>query len=295
MCKDFDNLTGKEKSFITNALALLSANDSWMGSSLVAKLSDDIQIPEARCFFGFYIMQRNIHNELFTVMFDMFTEGFSDKTAILDSLCELSSVSSKKAWVETFITDTQDHFSNRILASAIYSYMSQIIVLDSLVFLFKRLEERPFFPGLLRSLSKYQRDHTQYYEFYKLVLSVLVNKPNQALAERIAKEYVRVEGAVLHDLLNLVGGNVVLLESPLETHLLSKRLEYHADQCLVGLGFSPVYKTKDPLPWIELIMYTEAKKDDIEHGLVSVSTAKQSAPTPKKSNEETVFTLNEDF
>ncbi len=56
-----------------------------MEAGLVAKLSDDIQIPEARCFFGFMIMQRNIHSELFTVMLDMFTEGFSDRDAILDA------------------------------------------------------------------------------------------------------------------------------------------------------------------------------------------------------------------
>ena len=91
---DWDNLPGKDKSFVCTALALLAANDSWLEASLVNKLSDEIQIPEARCFFGFYIMQNNIHDELFNVMYDLFTETFSDKFAILDSAkaCMLSSL-----------------------------------------------------------------------------------------------------------------------------------------------------------------------------------------------------------
>ena len=85
---EWDRMPGKEKSFMTSVLALLSANDKWMGgASLVARLSDEIQIPEARCFFGFLIMQRNIHDELFTLMLDVFTTGFSDRSAILES-CE---------------------------------------------------------------------------------------------------------------------------------------------------------------------------------------------------------------
>ena len=81
----FNALSGKEKSFVTSLVALYASNDAFITENIVSKISDQIQVPEARCFFGFMGMQRNIHDELFTVILDLLTEDYSDKDAILES------------------------------------------------------------------------------------------------------------------------------------------------------------------------------------------------------------------
>jgi ribonucleotide reductase beta subunit family protein with ferritin-like domain len=58
-----------------------------MSSNILAKFSDEIQVPEARCFLGFQQMQQNIHMELLTVLLD----AFSNTTQERDDLLELAS------------------------------------------------------------------------------------------------------------------------------------------------------------------------------------------------------------
>ena len=81
----FDGCTGREKSFISILSSLYSIHGFIIDAPIVAKISDEIQIPEARCYFGFMTMQRNIHDELFTVLLDLFTSDYSDKNAIIES------------------------------------------------------------------------------------------------------------------------------------------------------------------------------------------------------------------
>ena len=281
-----------------------------MGASLVAKLSDDIQIPEARCFFGFQIMQRNIHEELFTVMLDMFTEGFSDRDAILESVkdCTLffakktqplvSAVQAKKAWVERYITDSCDHFSVRVLASAVYNYMFQAVLIDALLHVAKVSElggQKPSLPGLLRSLSKFQRDQRQYFSFFGNILDILKNKPKQALAERMVTEVMSIESMLLDNLLNLSGGSVQLSGTDVNPTLIKERLKMHANICLTSLGFRAPFEVKDPLPWIHAILTREAKKDDVEHGIQMPSKASAAPKAKKQAMETLVFSLSEDF
>lgn len=60
----FVQLAGKQQSLVLQILCLLRTNDDFLQQSAVARLAKDIQSPEARCFFGYVLMQRNIHAEV---------------------------------------------------------------------------------------------------------------------------------------------------------------------------------------------------------------------------------------
>lgn len=47
----FSDLSGKEQSTMMQILIILATNDALIGPSVVAKISHDIQSPEARCIF----------------------------------------------------------------------------------------------------------------------------------------------------------------------------------------------------------------------------------------------------
>ena len=159
----FQSLGGKEKSFCTTLVALYALNDTCVGGNIVAKISDEIQVPEARCFFGFMGMQRNIHVELFTVILDLFTLDYSDKDAILESTSKLNSLSFRKAWVESNITDTTDAFGVRVMAIGIYYQLLYKGLLDVFMHLIKDDDKR--LSGLFKSMSKVSRDFNSYSHF----------------------------------------------------------------------------------------------------------------------------------
>lgn len=272
-------------------VALYAVNDAFLGSNIVAKISDEIQSPEARCFFGYMGMQRNIHDELFTVILDLFTSDYSDKDAILESSSKLTCLSMRKAWVESNITDTTDSFAMRITAVGIYYHMLYKGLMDVFMHLLKDNEKR--IPGLFKSVSKVSRDFNSYSHFMDIISSHLIKKASQMQAIKMVQEIIQIESKVVDDVLGLMGSNLTLGNVQVDASLVKERLKWHGDNCLVNLGYSPVFKTKDPLSWIEPILKKEAALEDGEHNLTRViATPKK---TPKKTMETEVFKLDEDF
>ncbi|KAJ3047351.1 Ribonucleoside-diphosphate reductase subunit M2, partial [Rhizophlyctis rosea] len=222
----WDHLPGKSRAFITHAIALLAANDALIGADIISPFSDELQIPEGRCFFGFQIMQRNIHAELFTVILEMFCKGGEEREYVFKTVSELPSTSKKAGWVARHITDTPTHYSLRILALALYVSISHSALYASLFHIAKPAasstsstsssqprtawtggsnDESPL-PGTIRALSKQHRDHVRYYDFCVIVSKLLVNKPNPAEVQQMAAELVSVEESLIDDLFGICGG-----------------------------------------------------------------------------------------
>ena len=54
---DWENkLTSNERHFISYTLAFFAASDGIVNENLVRRFSDEVQVAEARCFYGFQIM-----------------------------------------------------------------------------------------------------------------------------------------------------------------------------------------------------------------------------------------------
>jgi ribonucleotide reductase beta subunit family protein with ferritin-like domain len=63
---DWDKkLTNDEKHFISNVLAFFAASDGIVNENLATRFMQEVQIPEARCFYGFQIAIENIHSETY--------------------------------------------------------------------------------------------------------------------------------------------------------------------------------------------------------------------------------------
>lgn len=51
--KDWDKLSDNDKHFIKHVLAFFAASDGIVLENLASKFMSEVQIPEARCFYGF--------------------------------------------------------------------------------------------------------------------------------------------------------------------------------------------------------------------------------------------------
>ena len=58
--QDWDNkLNDDEKHFIKHVLAFFAASDGIVNENLAVNFMNEVQYPEARCFYGFQIMMEN--------------------------------------------------------------------------------------------------------------------------------------------------------------------------------------------------------------------------------------------
>jgi ribonucleoside-diphosphate reductase subunit M2 len=53
---------------------------------LVTRFSADVQIPEARCFYGFQIMIENIHAEMYSLLIDTYIKDTQERQYLFDAL-----------------------------------------------------------------------------------------------------------------------------------------------------------------------------------------------------------------
>lgn len=67
---DWDKKLNKdEKHFISSVLAFFAASDGIVNENLATRFMQEVQIPEARCFYGFQIAMENIHSETYRYIF----------------------------------------------------------------------------------------------------------------------------------------------------------------------------------------------------------------------------------
>eukprot|EP00434_Breviolum_minutum_P004264 symbB.v1.2.003760.t1/scaffold207.1/size268535/7 len=64
--KDWEKLSEGERHFVKHVLAFFAASDGIVLENLAAQFSTEVQIPEARAFYGFQIAMENIHSETST-------------------------------------------------------------------------------------------------------------------------------------------------------------------------------------------------------------------------------------
>ena len=66
--RDWVKLSEGEQHFISHVLAFFAASDGIVNENLAMRFSNEVQLPEARCFYGFQIAMENIHSETYSLL-----------------------------------------------------------------------------------------------------------------------------------------------------------------------------------------------------------------------------------
>ena len=67
-----NRMNDDERHFISYVLAFFAASDGIVNENLLDRFSSEIQVAEARCFYGFQIMMENIHSETYSLLIDTY-------------------------------------------------------------------------------------------------------------------------------------------------------------------------------------------------------------------------------
>lgn len=69
---DWKKLNNNERHFITHVLAFFAASDGIVNENLVERFSQEVQVTEARCFYGFQVAMENVHSEMYSLLIDTY-------------------------------------------------------------------------------------------------------------------------------------------------------------------------------------------------------------------------------
>ncbi len=113
--KDWEKLNPDEQHFIKYVLAFFAASDGIVNENLAEKFCSEVQIPEARCFYGFQIAMENIHSETYSLLIDTLITDKNEKNFLLNAIQNVPIIEEKAKWAMKHINNT-DNFATRLVA-----------------------------------------------------------------------------------------------------------------------------------------------------------------------------------
>lgn len=237
-----ERLTTEERFFISRVLAFFAASDGIVNENLVARFSKEVQIPEARCFYGFQIMIENIHSEMYSLLIDTFIKEPVERDYLFRAIDTVPCVGKKAEWALRWIDDDKAPFGERLVA---FAAVEGIFFSGSFAAIFW-LKKRGLMPGLTFSNELISRDEGLHCDFACLLFKHLNNKPTPLAVRQIITEAVVIEQEFLTEALPvaLIGMNCMMM---------SNYIEFVADRLLVALGQPKHYNTENPFDFMDLI------------------------------------------
>ena len=239
---DWDQkLNDHERGFIKHVLAFFAASDGIVNENLVLNFLREVQIPEARCFYGFQVAIENIHAEMYSLLIDTYIKDPQEKDFLFNALQNLECVSKKGNWALRWIEQAPT-FAHRLIA---FAAVEGIFFSGSFCSIYW-LKKRGLMPGLTFSNELHSRDEGMHCDFACLLYSMLEHKLDPAEVESIITEAVVFEKEFVTDALpvSLIGMNA---ES------MSQYIEFVADRLLMSLGNDKYYGTVNPFSWMDMI------------------------------------------
>lgn len=238
-------LTENERYFIKHILAFFAASDGIVIENLAINFMREVQIPEARCFYGFQIAIENIHSEVYSVLIDTLAESSEEKASLFSAVDNFPAIKRKADWAIRWIGAGEGggvSFGVRVVA---FAAIEGIFFSGSFCSIFW-LKKRGLMPGLSFSNELISRDERLHTDMACLVFSMLQDKPSQSLVYEIIREAVTIEKDFVTESLpvRLIGMNHTLM---------CQYIEFVADVLLLQLGFPKMYGTSNPFGWMELI------------------------------------------
>lgn len=239
---DWTNLTDNERYFVSHILAFFAASDGIVNENLAANFATEVQIPEARCFYGFQIAVENIHSETYSLLIDTYIRDSAEKSHLLNAIDTVPCVQKKAEWALQWCDRENASFAERCVA---FAAVEGIFFSGSFCAIFW-LKKRGLMPGLSFSNELISRDEGLHCDFACLLYKQLVNQLSEERIVEIITNAVEIEKEFISDALpvELIGMN---------SGLMRQYIEFCADRLLVALGCSKHYGTGNPFEWMEMI------------------------------------------
>lgn len=278
---DWAKLNDDEQYFISMVLAFFAASDGIVMENLATRFMNDVQISEARAFYGFQIAMENIHSEMYSLLIETYIKDKGTKLKLFGAIENFPCIKKKADWARRWIGYADDKpgantFAMRLVA---FACVEGIFFSSSFAAIYW-IKKRGLMPGLTLSNEFISRDEALHTEFAILLYSMLQNKMTSESVAAIIKEAVEIEKEFILESLpcRLIGMNSALM---------SQYIEFVGDRLCLQLGINKIYGSQNPFDFMELISI-ESKSNFFERTVSEYALA-------NKECKEDAFELNMDF
>merc|ERR1712224_749542 len=236
-----EKLNADEQHFIKHVLAFFAASDGIVNENLAVNFADEVQVSEARAFYGFQLAMENIHSETYSLLIDQYIKNTDEKMKLFNAIKTIPAVAAKANWAVHWMNRDRSFYERLVGFAAVEG----ILFSGSFCAIYW-LKKRGLMPGLTFSNELISRDEGLHSDFACLIYKLMKHKLPDTVVHGIVKGAVAAERRFICDALScdLIGMN---------SELMTKYIEFVADRLLVALGHPKIYHATNPFDWMELI------------------------------------------
>ena len=236
--EDWANLPLDMKKWLSRVLAWFQIADGIVNENLINNFSKEVQVPEARAFFGLQIAVENIHQETYALLVETLIESDKEKINLFDALNTYPSLNKKAEWCAQWTSDTVP-FAERLVAWACTEF---IMFSSSFASIFYVKAHFRTMPGLCFSNELISRDEGLHARFACLLFKKLRKPPTLERLHEIIRSAVACEHVFVTDAM----GKEEDSELHVKPSAMRAYVEYVADILCGMLGIEKIFMT--PLP-----------------------------------------------
>lgn len=240
--KDWNSLKDDERHFIKYVLAFFAASDGIVLENIGERFLTEVQLPEARCFYGFQLAMENVHSETYSLLLDTYIKDQNEKEKMFNAMETIPCIERKAKWAMRWITSGKS-FAERLVAFAV---VEGIFFSGSFCSIYW-LKKRGKMPGLTFSNELISRDEGLHTDFACMLYKKLeYTQLDESVIVEIVSEAVDIEKEFVCDAIPvaLIGMNAGLM---------STYIEFVADRLLNELGCKKIYNVSNPFEWMTMI------------------------------------------
>jgi ribonucleoside-diphosphate reductase subunit M2 len=271
----WNSMNADERHFVSMILAFFAASDGIVLENLASRFMNEVQVSEARAFYGFQIAMENIHSTTYSLLIETYIKDQMEKHKLFNAIEHFPCIKKKSDWAQKWIHDNRSSFATRLVA---FACVEGIFFSGAFCSIFW-LKKRGLMPGLTFSNELISRDEALHCEFAILLYSKLVKKMDKVRIHEIIKEAVEIETEFICEALpcKLIGMNA---------ELMTQYIQFVADRLCIQLGYKKIYNVENCFDWMQMISL-ESKCNFFEKRVSDYALANKSA--------ENAFEFSEDF
>ena len=232
---DWATLPVEERNCVNYILAYFVSPDGVLNKNLVENFSKDIQVTEARCFYGFQIAMENIHLETYGILLHTFVDESEELVRIFKSIRDMACVTKKRSLISEWFDGEGTDFGQKVAAFAAI----QTILFSGGAAVILSMKKRALLTGLTLATELILRDRILHRNFACTVFSYLVQRPSEEFVVGAVREVVSIECQFLSEIVPASFAELNVAEA-------CTYVEYLADKLLVDLSCVPVYGAANP-------------------------------------------------
>lgn len=183
---EYEKLPAGEKRLIKKILAFFAISDNIVNENLARRFYTEVQMPEARAFYGLQIGIETIHAHTYSLLIDTYIRDEVEKDKIFRSLETSAGVRKKAQWAMKWM-DSKESFAVRLLAFACV----ELVFFNGAFCIIFWYKSRGLLPGLAKSNDFISRDEGLHGEFACLLY-------NNYIKNKVARNVILdiVQGAI---------------------------------------------------------------------------------------------------